>query len=55
MNNLEIITSDDSYFVNLASILGGADRTALVMLYQPLCGYGAVSLYARSECILDTI
>lgn len=45
MNNLEIVTSDDSYVVNLASILGGADRTVLVMLYQPLCGYGAVSLY----------
>ena len=45
MNNLEVVTSDDSYVVNLASILGGADRTVLVMLYQPLCGYGAVSLY----------
>lgn len=45
MNDLEIVTSDDSYVVALASILGGADRTALVMLYQPLCGYGAVSLY----------
>ena len=45
MNELEIVTSDDSYIVNLASILGGADRTVLVMLYQPLCGYGAVSLY----------
>ena len=45
MNDLEMITSDDSYVVTLASILGGADRTVLVMLYQPLCGYGAVSLY----------
>ena len=45
MNELEIVTSDDSYVVTLASILGGADRTVLVMLYQPLCGYGAVSLY----------
>lgn len=53
MNNLEVITGDDSYTVNLASILGGADRTVLVMLYQPLCGYGAISLYfnlwAQSE------
>lgn len=45
MNNLETITSEDSYLVSLASILGGADRTVLVMLYQPLCGYGAISLY----------
>lgn len=45
MDNLEVVTSDDSYVVNLASILGGADRTVLVMLYQPLCGYGAISLY----------
>ena len=45
MDNLEIVSSDDSYVVSLASILGGADRTVLVMLYQPLCGYGAVSLY----------
>lgn len=45
MNELEIVTSEDSYIVNLASILGGADRTVLVMLYQPLCGYGAISLY----------
>ena len=45
MNELEIVTSDDSYVVTLASILGGADRTVLVMLYQPLCGYGAISLY----------
>lgn len=45
MNDLEIVTNDDSYVVTLASILGGADRTVLVMLYQPLCGYGAISLY----------
>lgn len=45
MNELEIVGNDDSYVVTLASILGGADRTVLVMLYQPLCGYGAVSLY----------
>ena len=45
MNNLEVVGSEDSYLVSLASILGGADRTALVMLYQPLCGYGAISLY----------
>ena len=45
MSNLESIQSEDSYIVNLMSILGGADRTSLVMLYQPLCGYEAVSLY----------
>ena len=45
MNDFEIVTNEDSYVVTLASILGGADRTTLVMLYQPLCGYGAVSLY----------
>lgn len=45
MSDLEIMSSEDSYLVNLASILGGADRTVLVCLYQPLCGYGAISLY----------
>ena len=36
MSNLESIQSEDSYIVNLMSILGGADRTSLVMLYQPI-------------------
>lgn len=45
MSNLESIQIEDSYIINLMSILGGADRTSLVMLYQPLCGYEAVSLY----------
>jgi len=45
MSDLESIQYEDSYLVNLMSILGGADRTTLIMLYQPLCGYGAISLY----------
>ena len=45
MSNLESMQSEDSYIVNLMSILGGADRTSLVMLYQPLCGHEAISLY----------
>ncbi len=45
MSNLETMQSEDSYIVNLMSILGGADRTSLLLLYQPLCGYEAISLY----------
>ena len=41
----EIISSKDTYEVNRASIVTDFDRKVLYRLYQPLVGYGAISLY----------
>ena len=41
----EIINSFDTYEVNRASIITDYDRKVLYRLYQPLVGYGAISLY----------
>lgn len=41
----EIVTSNDMYEVNRASIITEFDRKVLYRLYQPLVGYGAISLY----------
>jgi len=41
----EIISSNDMYEVNRASTVTDYDRKVLYRLYQPLVGYGAISLY----------
>lgn len=41
----EIVNSKDTYEVNRASIVTDFDRKVLYRLYQPLVGYGAISLY----------
>ena len=35
----------NGYVVNAASMLNDNDRKILTLLYQPLCGYGALALY----------
>lgn len=40
----------DNYMVTSASMLSGYDRKILTLLYQPLCGYGALSLYLTLWC-----
>ena len=40
----------NNYIVTSASMLSSYDRKILTLLYQPLCGYGALSLYLTLWC-----
>lgn len=40
----------NNYEITSASMLSGYDRKILTLLYQPLCGYGALSLYLTLWC-----
>ena len=40
----------NNYIVSTASMLSDYDRKILTLLYQPLCGYGALSLYLTLWC-----
>ena len=43
--DLKKVVVYNGYVVNAASMLNDNDRKILTLLYQPLCGYGALALY----------
>lgn len=45
----------NGYIVTSASMLNDNDRKILTLLYQPLCGYGALALYLTLWCKYESI